>query len=169
MWWCWTVRNVCSPRRRTIRHHSGVLPLHRHHVEAARDHRDTHRQHRKDLDRGARGTSGKRDGVDVELFMTVESGKISIKPGKIRLPDVESITIEKQIADDGRIYYDTARDPYRAKINDAIAALDRYHIQLDTGMARCYDLLKGLGEVITREALRAAIKERRYLAKTAQT
>jgi len=123
----------------------------------------------KDLDRGARGTSGKRDDVDVELFMTMDSGKISIKPGKIRLPDVESITIEKQIADDGRIYYDTARDPYRAKINDAIAALDRHQIPLDTGMARCYDLLKGLGEEITREALRAAIKERRHLAKTAQT
>jgi hypothetical protein len=123
----------------------------------------------KDLDRGARGTSGKRDDVDVELFMTVDSGKISIKPGKIRLPDVESITIEKQIADDGRIYYDTAHDPYRAKINDAIAALDRHQIPLDTGMARCYDLLKGLGEEITRDALRAAIKERRYLAKTAQT
>ena len=42
-----STQRVLAGKGERFRHHSGVLPLHRHQVEAARDHRDTHRQHRK--------------------------------------------------------------------------------------------------------------------------
>jgi hypothetical protein len=119
----------------------------------------------KDTERGARGSSGKRDDVDLELFLIPEGpDKILIKPGKTRLPDIDPITLEKATDDDGQVVYDTAIDPFRAKISEAIAALDRHKVPLDTGMHKCWDLLRAYG--VNRDALRIAIKERRHLAKT---
>jgi AAA domain len=122
----------------------------------------------KDADRGARGSSGKRDDIDVELIMEPDSshpGRVSIKPGKLRLPDIDSIILDQLIDEDGRIYYDSASDPFRAKVVDAIAALERHAIPVDLGERKVAVALKGHGEDFPRAALRVAIKERRHLQK----
>lgn len=124
----------------------------------------------KDSDRGARGTSGKRDDVDVELMIIPDAGypgRVRIKPGKVRLPDIDSILLDRQSDDGGRIFYSTAGDPFRARVVEAIAALDRHQVPLEVGEKRASHLLSGLGETVVRAALRVAIKERRNLAQGA--
>lgn len=122
----------------------------------------------KDTDKGARGSSGKRDDVDVELIMERDKTnryRFTLTPGKIRLPDIDGITIELKIDDDGRIFYDTARDPLRLKVAEAITALDRWGIPLADGEKKIIPELKAKGIEITRDVLRVAIKERRYVHK----
>jgi hypothetical protein len=122
----------------------------------------------KDTDKGARGSSGKRDDLDVELFMERDKtnrDRFTLTPGKLRLPDIDPLTIEHQTGDDGRLHYDTTRDPFRTKVAEAIAALDRQAIPLETGMIKAGQLLKDRGETVNRDALRVAIKERRHLQK----
>jgi hypothetical protein len=120
----------------------------------------------KDPEKGARGSSGKRDDVDVELFMERDKAnrdRFTLNPGKLRLPDVDSMSIERHIGDDGRLHHDTARDPWRIKIAEAIAALDRHNIPPETGMIKAGELLKAKDETVNRDALRVAVKERRHL------
>jgi hypothetical protein len=99
----------------------------------------------KDTTQGARGSSGKKDDVDVELLMAPDlahPGRVSLKPGKIRLPYIDSIILDQQVDEDSRIYYDSASDPFRAKVVDAIAALDRHAIPVDLGERKAAVALK---------------------------
>ena len=119
----------------------------------------------KDADKGARGSSGKRDDVDVELIMepTGQPGRVSLKPGKIRLPDIDEIILDQLIDEDGRINYDSAGDPFRAKVVAVIAALDRHGVPIEAGEKKAAEILKRHREDHPRAALRVAIKERRHL------
>jgi hypothetical protein len=120
----------------------------------------------KDTEKGARGSSGKRDDVDIELFMERDKSnreRITIKPGKLRIPDVRELTLDQHVADDGRISYSTAADLYRMQVNEAVEALDRYEIPIEMGVGKAWDLLKK-EKGIHRKALREAVEERRNRA-----
>ena len=121
----------------------------------------------KDAERGARGTSGKRDDVDIELILTADAqraGRLYLKPGKVRLPGIQRITIQRDLDDDGRLTYTSAGDPFRAAVNDAIALLDRLQVPPETGQRPAAEAIRRAEHKVTREALRVAISDRRRLA-----
>jgi hypothetical protein len=106
--------------------------------------------------------------VDVELIVERvrdDPPRFSIKPGKIRLADIDEIILDQLNDEDGRIYYDSAGDPFRAKVADAIAALDRHGVPVDAGERKAAETLKHHREDIPRAALRVAVKERKHLSK----
>jgi hypothetical protein len=91
--------------------------------------------------------------------------RFALKRGKIRLPDIDSITLDQQLDEDGRIYYDSASDPFRVKVADAIAALDKYGVPIDAGERKATEALRPHGVLPTREVFRVALKERKHLQK----
>ena len=118
----------------------------------------------KEPDKGARGTSGKRDDVDVELILTRDTDhpdRLRIKPGKPRLPDIASVLINRDTDDDGHLSFTTAGDPFRALVGDAHQALARLDIPIGTGERKAAATIKANGLTIVRAALRVAIKERK--------
>lgn len=115
----------------------------------------------KDAERGARGTSGKRDDVDVELILTrdKDGDRFTLTPGKVRLPDIRPVTFTRTTEDNGRLAYSTAADPRRATVLDALAALDSIDPDRKLSQRAAEDKLKGEG--LPRWAIRQAFKERR--------
>jgi len=118
----------------------------------------------KDTDKGARGTSGKRDDVDVELILTADAekpGQMYLKPGKVRLPGIARLTMQRDTDDDGLLTYSTSGDPFRVQVTDALTLLDALDVPTSMGLNLAFDTIKNAGHKVTREALRAAVKERR--------
>jgi hypothetical protein len=118
----------------------------------------------KDAEKGARGTSGKRDDVDVELILTVDPEKperLRIRPGKVRFPGVRSVIVNRVTDDDGYLSYSTAGDPFRVLVADALTLLDQLSIPTEAGERKAAETIKGSGHKVSRAALRTAIKERR--------
>ena len=118
----------------------------------------------------ARGSSGKKDDVDVELVMErdPESDIFTLKPGKIRLPNIETVRIEQLYDEDGHIYYDAGRDPFGVQVNKLIAEMDRLGIDPTWGEKKVIPALKDKGITPSLKPLRTAIPERRALHKSAQ-
>ena len=119
----------------------------------------------------ARGSSGKKDDVDVELVMECnEVGKIiTLRPGKVRLTGIDSMRVERRYDEDGRIFYDTGRDPRRVAITSLIESMDKLDVGLRDGEKKIEPLLRENGwDTINRQYLRYAIKERRDLRTSAQ-
>jgi KaiC/GvpD/RAD55 family RecA-like ATPase/5S rRNA maturation endonuclease (ribonuclease M5) len=120
----------------------------------------------------ARGSSGKKDDIDVELIMErdLESDIFTLKPGKIRLPSIETVRIERFYDEDGHIYYDAGRDPFRVQVNHLITEMDRLSIDPTWGEKKVIPKLeKATGSKPALRALRVAIPERRALAKRRET
>jgi hypothetical protein len=118
----------------------------------------------RDEAKGARGTTGKRDDVDVELLLTrtaAHPGQLKIKPGKLRLPGITSVLINREVDDDGRLTFNTAGDPFRARVAHASGVLEALNIPVEAGDRKAAPVIAASGQVVTREALRAAIKERK--------
>jgi len=121
----------------------------------------------KDADKGARGSSGKRDDVDVELLLTVDpkrKGCLRIVPGKQRIPDAQSVIVEQSIDEDGQISYSTAGDPHRTRVAEVIRLLDGLGMDADAGQRPAHDAIKRMGRDYSREIVRAAVKERKARA-----
>lgn len=117
----------------------------------------------KDADKGARGTSGKRDDVDVELILTRDAehaGRLRITPGKVRIPDVRQLLLSRDVDEDGRLTYSSAGDPFRALVLAAWQALDALDPEGRVSQREAEKLLKDKGHKIPRAAVRAALKER---------
>jgi KaiC/GvpD/RAD55 family RecA-like ATPase len=118
----------------------------------------------KDASAGARGSSGKRDDVDIELLMTkITDDRSEIKPGKVRISGIETLVVDLQTDEgSGRICFNTAGDPFRALVAEAIEALDRHGIDPELGENKQWDALRAKGvTTFTRKAVRAAVKERK--------
>jgi hypothetical protein len=114
--------------------------------------------------KGARGTSGKRDDVDIELILTRDPDRpdrLHIKPGKSRLPDIISVLINRDVDDDGHLSFTTAGDPFRALVGDAHQVLELLNIPVETGERKAAEIIKANGQAVVRAALRVAIKERK--------
>lgn len=118
----------------------------------------------KDTDRGARGSSSKRDDVDLELILTRDADNPSllrITPGKSRLMDVRHALLRMTITEAGRIHYSTSVDPHRTAVLQAIESLERLGIPPEMGEPRTLKRIKEAGVSMTRTTLRRAIAERR--------
>jgi len=118
----------------------------------------------KDADRGARGSSGKRDDVDLELILTRDAerpSQLRITPGKSRLMGIRPALLQMSTSDAGRLHYSTAMDPFRTAVLQAIQTLEGLGIPPVFGEPNTLKRLKSAGVTIPRATLRQAMSERR--------
>lgn len=122
----------------------------------------------KDSARGARGTSSKRDDVDVELVMTrdtTDPGHLfNIAVEKARIPDVQSVSLGREEDDAGVLRFTTAGDPYRRELAACLADLADRGIPTSAGADRVWSEVKD-GQ-FTRSLVRAAVRERKTFGAT---
>lgn len=119
----------------------------------------------KDVSRGARGTSSKRDDVDVELLLAPgrDPDLLQLTTGKVRIPDVSAMEIERRTDADGRIHFTTASDPLRAQVNQCMAALAAEGVPADAGWRPSVEALKRAGHTFPRDIVRKAVQVRKSL------
>lgn len=116
----------------------------------------------KDVERGSRGTSGKRDDVDLELIMTPSDDndeQFRIKVNKSRLPDQAPLTLTRFVNREGRTVFSTSDDPFRNAVNAAKDELDRYGVDHAGGIRSAREALTG--RHFTDRAIRVAVRERK--------
>lgn len=117
----------------------------------------------KDPDRGARGSSSKRDDVDIEYRLTRDAatGHLRVTVEKTRISGLHGTTFTRETDDDGRLTYSTPPDPRRDAIEAARAALDAAGVPVAAGLNRAWESVKAAGYRGTRAHVREAMKERR--------
>lgn len=116
----------------------------------------------KDAERGARGSSSKRDDVDIEYIVTrdADTGHLRLRLGKVRLSDVAALTFALHTDDDGRLTYSIPLDPFGESVRLAVSALEAAQVPPGQGLNSAWRAVKGAPGV-TRNAVREAQKERR--------
>lgn len=115
----------------------------------------------KDTERGSRGTSGKRDDVDLELVMLPDADdpeKFRIHVRKTRLSDIPSLNISRYVGTDGQTIFSTADDPFRSAVNAARTALEQAGVPTTATVHEARQALYGRFEERT---LRVAMREHR--------
>jgi energy-coupling factor transporter ATP-binding protein EcfA2 len=126
----------------------------------------------KDAEKGARGTSGKRDDVDVELLVSLDAGhpgRMRIRPGKVRLGGVRPVILDREVDDDGRLTFTSRGDPFRVQVEDAHRLLRALDVPLDAGQRKAAEAIRESGHAVAREPLRTAIRERKLLFTASET
>lgn len=117
----------------------------------------------KDAARGSRGTSGKRDDVDLELVMLPDEDRpddlFRIAINKTRLADISPIALERFVDRDGLTRFSTSDDPFRCAVNAAKDQLDAAAVPFDSGIQQARHALQGRN--YTERAIRTAVRERR--------
>jgi hypothetical protein len=120
----------------------------------------------------ARGSSGKKDDVDIELVMTkINNSRLEIKPGKVRISGIEAVVVDRETDEDtGRVCFNTRADPFRALVIAAYAALEEHGIDPALGENKQWSALRSAGVTnIPRTAVREAVKERKAVLRTPGT
>jgi hypothetical protein len=116
----------------------------------------------KDATRGARGSSGKRDDVDVEYVITSTGDLIEFKPTKARQGGIEMLTVRVVIQDGHTAFTSSHGDTRRrAAMDECVAWLDQREVDPQLGNHKTEKLVAGL---FTRVVVHAAIKARRERA-----
>lgn len=118
----------------------------------------------KDTTKGSRGTSSKRDDVDVELVMVRDADdphKFHIEVTKGRLGDFATRIVLTRDPDAPTITWSTGGDPFRSYVNECKAYLDQIGVAYDAGERPAYDAVRAAGRKFTRQVVRTAVKERR--------
>lgn len=118
----------------------------------------------KDASRGGRGSSGKRDDVDVSWILSAagERGQyLTLHPEKQRIPDVHDITLERITRLDGTIGYSTAGDPRQKEITTVVGLLDELAVHPDSGVRASGDALRLVGHRVSNDILRDAVRARK--------
>lgn len=116
----------------------------------------------KDVTRGSRGTSGKRDDVDIELVMVPDEEddeRFRITLNKTRLSDVAPLILTRFVDRSGETKFHTDDDPNRTAINAAKTELDRQHVPINPDMRQAREALSLRN--FTERTIRAAVRERR--------
>lgn len=125
----------------------------------------------KDVTRGSRGTSGKRDDVDIELIMykdAEDEERYRIEVGKSRLSDITGMRITRTTGAGGEIQWSTTEDPFRAAVNAAHDTLDELGVPFDASVRASRDAIRATGRRFTERAIRVAVKERKGRARTTE-
>jgi len=118
----------------------------------------------KDVTKGARGSSSKRDDVDIELLMIRDGDIVDIKLGsKTRISHVTDVRLRKvENEDTGELSFTTAGDIHREHVNEAKKLLDGLGVPPITGMDSCWKTLQGANHLhLPRAAVRDAVRERK--------
>ena len=116
----------------------------------------------KDTAKGSRGTSGKRDDVDVEFVMLKDAEdptKFHIRVEKTRLSGIEPITITRQTDADGRILFSAAEDPRRAAIVACKEFLAECGMEPTVTQREAEQAVRASGRKFNRVTIRAALAE----------
>ena len=116
----------------------------------------------KDESKGSRGSSSKRDDVDVEFIIKRDQSEsaLHITPGKVRINGIESLSLTAVTDDNDRLTFTSVGDPFRDQVAEAMQELDGLGISADASQRKCEDALKAAGSRLPRNAVRQAHKER---------
>ncbi|WP_458115158.1 AAA family ATPase [Arthrobacter sp. D2-10] len=124
----------------------------------------------KDESKGSRGSSSKRDDVDIEFIIRrdqVESA-LHIAPGKVRINGIKSLSLTVVMDEDNQLTFTSAGDPFRDQVAEAMRELDGLGLPDDASQRKCEQAMKNTHSRIPREAIRQAVKERTARAKSAR-
>jgi len=125
----------------------------------------------KDVEKGARGSSGKRDDVDIQYVMTQASGgdadekRFTLRPDKSRLGDLRSLMVTQRLDVDGRVTWSTGDDPLRGWIRDCQQAMEMWGLTPGVSVLKARDTAKEHGRKFSNEVLRKAVSEWKDLLK----
>jgi archaellum biogenesis ATPase FlaH len=116
----------------------------------------------KDLAKRARGTSGKRDDVDLELILTRKGDLMTLTPTKERLRGMQVAHFTRVVDDTmGSLQFLGAGDAHVDWLADAVAKLDELGLPPHIGESKASEALKKADCQMVRSVLRAALRERK--------
>ncbi|MGC3995193.1 MAG: AAA family ATPase [Propionicimonas sp.] len=118
----------------------------------------------KDVARGARGSSGKRDDVDVEYLMESHGDLVQVSTGKVRQRGVGELTIHvRQDADGYTTFSSDHTRPAQRRLDECVAWLDSLGLDARLGQDKAWAWIKGQGEPcsFSRAVVREAVAFRR--------
>ena len=119
----------------------------------------------KDPSKGARGSSGKRDGVDAEYLLRSDGDYIEFSVGKGRQQGVVGLSIYVSTDADGRTTFrpgasSPARVEARSQVSECVALLDRLGVPLDASQRAVEKALEAVAADGPRTVWREAVKVR---------
>lgn len=116
----------------------------------------------KDASKGARGSSGKRDDVDVEYLIQSNGDYINITVGKARQRGLTEMSLHVSTEDGRTRFRSDLVSPTTSRVQECIELLDRLAVPDETGERKVYALIAEAGEASpARAILREALKERK--------
>ncbi|WP_392467119.1 AAA family ATPase [Arsenicicoccus cauae] len=123
----------------------------------------------KDTSKSARGSSSKRDDVDIELLMTRDktSGDLTLAPQKVRVRGIEQVTV-KQSSADGRLQFEAGGRTTR-HVETALSILEQAVPDATTGVNKSWEAIKEFcskadKRLPTQSDVRLAVAERKKRA-----
>lgn len=87
----------------------------------------------KDVSKGARGSSGKRDDVDVEYLLKLDGDYIDISVGKARQRGVTQMSLYVSQQDGQTSFRNTEATPTKTKLQECVAWMDEHNVDLSLG------------------------------------
>jgi len=120
----------------------------------------------KAIGRGARGSSSKRDDVDLQWLVVRDkvAATLSLTDGKVRMAGVEPLLFAyTNDGEDGILRFTTVGDPFRDQVAECSRWLDELGLAPDTGEPRAQKALAATGRKVLRNVLRVAIRERKTI------
>lgn len=123
----------------------------------------------KDPGRGARGSSGKRDDVDVEYLLKSEGDYIEVTTGKARQRGVPHMSLYVCTDDDGlTTFRSDLPSPAKARQAECVARLDVLGLPEKVGERKAMAALEDAGEAFPRAIVRVACSLRQARADQAR-
>lgn len=119
----------------------------------------------KDVTRGQRGTSGKRDDVDIVWRLQRRQGGVRLKAEKRRSSWVPE-RVDLVRINDPTVRYRIATSTWPEGTTETVALLDQLDVPLDTGRDKTRHILREAGHGVRNEVLAAALRWRRERAGT---
>lgn len=118
----------------------------------------------KDTSRGARGSSGKRDDVDVEYLIESHGDLVQVSTGKVRQRGVSELTIHvRQDADGHTTFAVDHTRPAQHRLDECVAWLDGLGLDPALGQDKAWTWIKEQGQphTFSRAVVREAVTFRR--------
>jgi len=116
--------------------------------------------------RGARGSSSKRDDVDLQWLVVRDRDAATLSldaASKSRLAGVEPLLFAYAEDEDGLLRFTTVGDPFRDQVAECSRWLDELGLAPSTGDRAAQKALAAGGRKVLRNVLRVAIRERKTI------
>ncbi|MFC5677794.1 AAA family ATPase [Aeromicrobium endophyticum] len=118
----------------------------------------------KDASRGARGSSGKRDDVDIEYLMESRGDFIDIKTGKARQRGVSAMTLRVRVEDERTTFHSDQSAAPHSRTRACVRVLDEMAVPNEAGERKAAAALKDSEVEFPRTVIRDAVKLRQNRA-----
>lgn len=122
----------------------------------------------KDVSRGARGSSGKRDDVDVEYLMESKGSYVDIMTGKARQRGVSNLTLRISDEDSKTTFHSDHKLQPESRAEECARILDEIVLPVEAGERAALSALREKGHEIPRNAVREAVRLRKNRAADAR-